>query len=100
MLTAAQVETVAYVTDDGIVCKDCAFITFENAGGEAVAEYRPLIQYEADEWLGELSEGSEIGPEGDFPDCTEDCAPIALTCEQCWQEIVEAYHYGHETEVE
>lgn len=57
MLTATQVEIVAFVTDGGIICRDCAIERFGEMGvaaiEEGIAEFlpqdvSPLIRYELD----------------------------------------------------
>lgn len=62
MLTATQVETVAFVTDGGIICRDCAESRFGELGvaaiEEGIAEFlprdvSPLIRYELDNIIGE-----------------------------------------------
>ncbi len=90
MLTASQVRTVAFVTDDGVVCVDCAHDAFDN--GEDVSDWRPLIAYEADELA------TTIGQDYEWEDEDvnhEYCSP-ALLCDINYQhEIVEEYHDEH-----
>lgn len=64
MLTASQVEIVAFVTDGGIICRDCATQRFGELGVAAIEEglaeflpsdVSPLIRYELDTYIGELA---------------------------------------------
>ena len=64
MLTAYQVETVAYVGDGSIVCRECAIsrygtvaITSLDQGLDEFAppDVSPLIRYELEEYLSETS---------------------------------------------
>lgn len=64
MLTASQCEIVAFVTDGGIICRDCAVRRYGEMGvaalEEGIAEFlpqdvSPLIRYELDTYVGELA---------------------------------------------
>ncbi len=62
MLTAAQCRTVAFLTDGGVICTDCARSSYgehtidrlvEGLDAGLGDELRPLIEYELSEWQGE-----------------------------------------------
>lgn len=64
MLTASQCEIVAFVTDGGIICRDCATARYGEMGVAAIEEglaeflprdVSPLIRYELDTYIGELA---------------------------------------------
>ena len=65
MLTASQCRTVAYLTDDGVVCPDCLKPCEANA--ELTEANREVSAYEADELAGD----------------------DGLYCERCNTELVE-----------
>jgi len=96
MLTAAQVEVVAYSTPWGeFFCPECTVGRLEQDGGPGVEGFEPVIAYSLDEYQGEIS--SEMYREGDAPEgCTDECAPYQVVCESCGTELVEPYHYGHQ----
>jgi len=54
MLTAYQCEVVAFVTDGGIICRDCAIARLDR--GELDSEVSPLIRYSLDEEQSVMSE--------------------------------------------
>ena len=102
MLTVAQCETVANLTNDAeIICPACADETDDEGYRPRV---RPVIQYELDSeqserWAGyELDEIWPADDEGETGH-TDECVP-ALNCERCGTELLEEYHYGHESEDE
>jgi hypothetical protein len=61
MLTSSQCETVAFITDGEIICRDCALrnygelrVNAAECGLEAIAgDLSPLIRYSVDELSGE-----------------------------------------------
>lgn len=107
MLTAFQCEVVAFWTDGGLVCRDCAVRDFEDQGGERVSEYRPVIRYGLDEyqsessydWDGECPLGNETPIRAGEDSCS--CAH-AVVCDDCGDEILEAYEddWSHVAEEE
>jgi hypothetical protein len=101
MLTAAQCETVAYSTPWGeFFCTGCAVARLEDEGGGGVEGFEPIIRYSLDEYVSETNAERADDREESYPDCTDDCEPFGLDCEACGNELVEPYHYGHETEDE
>jgi len=103
MLTAAQCETVAYTTPWGeFFCAACTVDRLETDGGGGVEGFEPVIAYSLDEYQQEASYNDR--QEDDFaeryPGCTDDCVPRSIECDACGRELVEPYHYGHETEDE
>lgn len=101
MLTAYQCETVAFVTDGGIICRDCATAKFGEMGTaaleEGIAEFVPqdvscLIRYELDTIIGEYA-AERANEEGDWvadPDAWDaryEAAPDFYTCDSCGGEI-------------
>lgn len=83
MLTAFQVQTAAYVTEDGeILCSEC----FDR--GDTYA--KPIIQYVLDEW--QTSEAQDYEWPEDGVDHSE-CEPALFDLNG--DVLLEAYHYGH-----
>ena len=79
MLTAYQVSTGAYVTEDfELLCERC----FDY--GDTYC--RPVSNYSLDEWQAGQSDCYE-GEDGHVEDC--ECLP-AVECEQCGGELLEA----------
>jgi hypothetical protein len=99
MLTASQCEIVAFVTDGGIICHDCAVSRFGEMGvaalEEGLAEFlpqdvSPLIRYELDSFQGEdlwerCREDTETDEEAQelFDSRSDEGYP----CDECGQEI-------------
>ena len=98
MLTAYQVETVAYVADGGFYHPDCArekysSLTVEkaDAGLANGADLSPLIRYELDEYAGS-SAWEYLAQELDEDDPTfeqraADLADHWVTCDRCGKSI-------------
>jgi hypothetical protein len=102
MLTSYQVETVAFVTDGGIICRDCAIRQYGEYGvaalEEGIAEFlpsdvSPLIRYELDTLLSEQANeyaNEEVGGYDDHEDdwnTAYDNAPDSYPCDECGGEI-------------
>lgn len=104
MLTATQVETVAFVTDGGIICRDCAESRFGELGvaaiEEGIAEFlpqdvSPLIRYELDNLVGELAwdyaaqDVDENDPEADriIERKADEIADEGYACDDCGRAI-------------
>ncbi len=100
MLTAHQCEIVAFVTDGGIICRDCAVSRFGEMGvaalEEGLAEFlpqdvSPLIRYEVDTYAGELASehADEVVSYDDDPErwnAEYDGYP-GVTCDDCCEVI-------------
>lgn len=111
MLTAFQVERVAYVGDGEIVCRACAVAEYEaiEAGDgqdstplddmswaeddqaiEVVLGYAPVSRFEMDEYDASAS-ADGLG------DGHEECAcTLGVNCDECGGEIVEAFYDDYE----
>jgi hypothetical protein len=108
MLTAFQVERVAYLTDGGVICRGCAISRFESEAGVEFDEpatweqddlafegidLTPLSRFSVDE----LDSGEGI--HDDDPDAPEDCGcTYGVSCDECNGEIVEPFvdEYAHQ----
>lgn len=98
MLTAFQVETVAFLTDGGFICSDCAHKAFEEDPAET-ADLRPVSRYEMDEYDSENSRDWFSDREtDDEPDHTECACTMGVSCDECGGEIVEPFEdtYAHQ----
>lgn len=107
MLTAFQCEVIAYWTEDGLVCAECATGTLESEGGDAVAGYTPVIRYSLDEE--QTAEAEEYIRWDDADDIREEdgerfaliggvwhveacaCAPALYCADDSSHELLEAY---------
>ena len=115
MLTAHQAETVAFVTDGGIICRDCAEKRFGEMGTAAIEEgfaefvpsdVSPICRYELDSWAGEIAweNASEIvrnDDDGDVTDAERDSKtederieavfaslPVEYFCDDCGGDVL------------
>lgn len=101
MLTASQVEIVAFVTDGGIICRDCATQRFGELGVAAIEEglaeflpsdVSPLIRYELDTYIGELAD-EHADEVADYDEDSEawqeayDAYPDWYPCDNCGRDI-------------
>jgi len=92
MLTAAQVQVVAFQTPWGeMFCSECTHSRLDDGGGPDVEGFEPVIQYSLDEYQAETEFERE-----DYPECSEECSPMAIDCESCGAELLAPYHAGHE----
>lgn len=101
MLTATQVETVALITDGGIICLDCGTRRFGEMGLaallEGLAEFlpqdvSPLSRYELDNIIGVFADehaDEVVGPEALEAEWTKayDEYPDFYSCDECGGEV-------------
>jgi hypothetical protein len=99
MLTASQCEIVAFVTDEGIICRDCAIAHYGEMGvaavEEGIAEFLPqdvypLTRYELNSYWGEyLWEQCREDTEDDDAAQTlfDSRADEGFPCFECGKEI-------------
>lgn len=96
MLTASQCVVVAFVSDGGIICRECATTKWGEMGvaaiEEGIAGFVPqdvscLIEYELSEYVGELAAeyADEDNPEhlSDGWQAAYDSYPSEYPCDDC-----------------
>lgn len=100
MLTASQVETVAFITDGGIICRDCAIRRFGEMGvaamEEGIAEFlpqdvSPLIRYELDTLIGENASEYATETVGPWPSSVLHMSQAEEALADEWQEAFDSY---------